>query len=81
MALAGFIFTLIGWVFQFYETVIKKTRNINIFLPLAFLISCVLFAINEFITGDIIYAILDVVCVIVAAIIFTVLVTRKKLLE
>ena len=77
VVLAGFVFTLIGWAFQFYETVNKKTRNINIFLPLSFGISCILFAINEFMVGGILYAVLDVVCIIAAAIIIAVLVAQK----
>jgi len=81
MYLAALIFTIIGWAFQLYETLFKKTRNINIFLPLAYFIACILFGISSLTIGDIFYAIIDAVCAILAVIVFIVLVTRKKALE
>jgi len=78
MYLAGLIFTVVGWVFQLYETLIKKTRNINIFLPLAYLIACILFGINSYTSGDTVYTILDSVCALLALIVFLVLITRGK---
>ncbi|MBN1375070.1 MAG: hypothetical protein JXA01_02820 [Dehalococcoidia bacterium] len=78
MYLAALIITLIGWAFQLYETLIKRTRNINIFLPLTYFVACLLFGINSFITGDMVSGILDAVCTILAAIVFIVLATRKK---
>ena len=77
MYLAALVFTVIGWGFQLYETLIKKTRNINIILPFAYFIACILFAINSFQVGDTFYAIMDVVCVILSAIVFMALVKRK----
>lgn len=77
MYLAALIFTLIGWAFQLYETLIKKTRNINIFLPAAYFIACLLFAISSFMAGDILWGILDIICTIFAVIVFVVLLTRK----
>ncbi len=78
MYLAALIFTIIGWGFQLYETLIKKTRNINIFLPLAYFVACVLFGISSLTAGDILYTIIDAVCAILAAIVFIALATRKK---
>ncbi|MDD5398639.1 MAG: hypothetical protein PHU70_06100 [Dehalococcoidia bacterium] len=78
MYLAGLIFTIIGWLFQLYETLIKKTRNINIFLPLAYFIACILFGISSLTAGDVFYAIIDAVCALLALIAFIVLITRKK---
>ncbi|MDD5311913.1 MAG: hypothetical protein PHO26_02605 [Dehalococcoidia bacterium] len=78
MYLAGLILTVIGWAFQLYETLIKKTRNINIFFPLAYFFACVLFGVNSLTANDMTYAILDFVCAILAAVVFIVLVTRKK---
>ena len=78
MYLAALIFTIIGWVFQTYEILVKKTRNINTFLPLAYFIACVLFGISSLTASEMFYAILDFVTAILAAIIFIVLVTRKK---
>jgi len=78
MYIAALIFTIIGWAFQLYETLVKKTRNINIFLPLAYVIGTVLFGISDLIAGDILSAVLDWVTAILALVIFIVLVTRKK---
>jgi len=77
MYLAALVFTVIGWGFQLYETLIKKTRNINIILPFAFSVASILFGINSFQAGDTFYGIMDVVCVILAAIVFIALLKRK----
>jgi len=78
MYLAGLILTVIGWAFQLYETLIKKTRNINIILPLAYTIACILFGVNSLTANDLTFAILDFVCAILAAVVFIALITRKK---
>lgn len=78
MYLAALIFTIIGWAFQLYETLVKKTRNINIFLPLAYVAGTVLFGISDLVNGDLTGAVLDWVTSILALVIFIVLVTRKK---
>ena len=78
MYLAALIFTVIGWVFQIYETLVKKTRNINIFLPLAYVIGTVLFGISNLSNGDTLGAILDWLTAVLALIVFIVLVTKKK---
>ena len=78
MYLAALIFTVIGWVFQIYETLVKKTRNINIFLPLAYVIATVLFGISNLSNGDTLGAILDWLTAVLALIVFIVLVTKKK---
>lgn len=72
------IITVIGWAFQFYQTVIKKDRSINPVLPSAYTIACILFGINSFIAGDMAHGILDIVCAVLAAVVFIVLLTRKK---
>jgi hypothetical protein len=77
MYLAGLVFTIIGWAFQLYETLIKKTRNINIFLPLAYVIACILFGIYSLTGGDMLSAILDFALAVLVAIVFIVLVRRK----
>jgi len=79
MYLAALVFTILGWAFQSYETIIKKTRNINVILPLSYFIACVLFGISSYTSGDIFYAIIDAVCAILAAIVFIILLTQKKL--
>lgn len=72
------IFTVIGWGFQFYRTVIKKDKSISPVLPIVYTIACIMFAYNSFITGGMTNAILDVVCAIFALAIFVILVKRKK---
>ena len=78
MYLAALIFTIIGWAFQLYETLVKKTRNISIFLPLAYGIGTVLFGINSLVGGDISGAALDWLTTLLALIVFIVLITRKR---
>jgi hypothetical protein len=78
MYIAALIFTIIGWAFQLYETLVKKTRNINIFLPLAYVIGTVLFGISDLLGGEVLSAVLDWVTAILALVIFVVLVNRKK---
>jgi hypothetical protein len=78
MYLIALIFTIAGWLFQFYRTVIRKDRSISTVLPLAYAIACILFGINSFIIGDTLEGILDVICAVLAAVIFIVLLKRKK---
>ncbi len=78
MYLAGLIFTVMGWAFQLYETLIKKTRSINVFLPATYVVACILFGINSFMAGDMFYAVMDAVCALLALIVFIVLVMRKR---
>jgi hypothetical protein len=58
--------------------VIRKDRSISMVLPLAYAIACILFGVNSFIVGDMANAILDVICAVLAAVIFIVLIIRKK---
>lgn len=78
MYLAGLIFACIGWVFQAYETLVKKTRNISIFLPAAYFLSCILFAISSMPSGDMLYVVLDAVLAVITAAVFIKLVAKKK---
>jgi hypothetical protein len=78
MGIAALIITNIGWIFQIYETLVKKTRNISIFLPLVYIIAPALFGIDSLWSGDILWACLDWVTSILALVVFIVLVTRKK---
>lgn len=78
MYLAGLVLTLIGWAFQAYETVAKKTRNISVILPAAYCAACILFGISSYMGGEMLYAGIDAVCAILAAIVFFILVTHKK---
>jgi Ca2+/Na+ antiporter len=72
------IITVIGWAFQFYQTVVKKDRSINPVLPIAYAIACILFGYNSFIAGGMTNAILDAVCALFALVVFGILITRKK---
>ncbi len=69
MYIAGLILSLAGWLFQGYETFIRKTHRINIFLPVTYCIACALFGINSFQVDDILFGVLDIlIAVIVGAI-------------
>ena len=77
MYLAALVITLIGWAFQAYETLVKKTRNINIILPITYVAACLLFGINSFMQGDVLSFVLDLVIALIALIIFIVLLKKK----
>lgn len=72
------IITVIGWAFQFYQTVVKKDKSISPVLPIVYAIACILFGYNSFIAGDMTNALLDAVCAVLAAVVFIILLTRKK---
>lgn len=65
MYLAALVLTLIGWGFQLYETLVKKTRHINAVLPITYLAACLLFGINSFMGGDIASFVLDLVIAVI----------------
>jgi hypothetical protein len=77
MYLAALILTVAGWAFQAYETLIKKTRSISVILPFTYCVACILFGITSLAAGDILYAVLDLIVAILAALVFVVLVIRK----
>jgi hypothetical protein len=78
MYLSALVFTILGWALQLYETLIKKTRNISIFLPMAYVIATALFGASSLLSGDVLAASLDWLTSILALVVFIVLVTRKK---
>lgn len=78
MGIAALIITILGWGCQLYETLIKKTRNISIFLPLAYIVAPAVFGADSMLKGDILWATLDWVTAVLALIAFIVLVNRKK---
>jgi len=61
MYIAALILTLVGWLFQGYETVIRKTHRINIFLPVTYFAACILFGINSIQTDEILLGVIDIV--------------------
>jgi hypothetical protein len=77
MYLAGLVMTLVGWLFQGYETFIRKTHRINIFLPVSYCIACVLFGINSFRIDEILFGVLDIIIAIITAVISYYIIARK----
>jgi uncharacterized protein with PQ loop repeat len=78
MYLTALIITIIGWLFQLYKTVVNKEKAISPVLPLAYAVACLLFGINSFIDAEMLYGILDIICAVVAVVIFIVLLTKKN---
>ena len=72
------IITVIGWAFQFYQTVVKKDKSISPVLLIVYAIACMLFAYSSFIAGGMTDAILDAVLALLALGVFVILITRKK---
>jgi hypothetical protein len=77
MYLAGLLVTLVGWLFQGYETVIRKTHRINIFLPVAYCIACVLFGINSIQIDEILFGVIDICIAAIIAVIVFILVSKR----
>jgi hypothetical protein len=77
MYLAGLILTVIGWLFQGYETVIRKTHRINIFLPITYFIACILFGVNSIQIDEILFGVIDIVIAAIIAVIVFILITKK----
>ena len=77
MYIAGLILTLAGWLLQGYETLIRKTHRINIFLPVTYCVACVLFGINSFQMDDILFGVLDLLIAVIVAAIAVFLLLKK----
>ena len=77
MYLAGLILTVIGWLFQGYETVIRKTHRINIFLPITYCVACVLFGINSLQIDEVLFGVIDLVLAAIIAVVVFILVSKK----
>lgn len=58
-----------GWIAQFYKTVIQKDKNINLYFPLLYLIGVLFLVIGNFLAKDIISGVLNLICAILALII------------
>ena len=78
MYIVALILTIIGWAFQAYETLVRKTRNINIFLPLLYVAGCILFGINSLLARDIVSSVLELITIVLVAIVFIVLLKKGK---
>jgi hypothetical protein len=77
MYIAALILTIIGWLFQGYETIIKKSRNISIVLPATYCVACVLYGINSFGADEVLYGVIDIVLAVFTALILFYLVNKK----
>jgi len=78
MYLIALVVTIIGWLFQFYQTVIKKEKNLNPVLPAAYAVACVLFGINSFTGGETAFGTMDIVCAAITAVVFIVFIVMNK---
>ena len=77
MYLAGLILSLAGWLFQGYETLIRKTHRINIFLPVTYCIACVLFGINSFQVDEVLFGVIDIVLAAIIALVVFILISKR----
>ena len=75
---AAIVLTVVAWAVQLHKTAIKKERNISPVLPLLYAIACVLFVISNLMANKAIDGILDIVCVVLAATVFVLLLTKRK---
>ena len=77
MYIAGLILTLVGWLFQGYETVIRKTHRINIVLPVTYFAACILFGINSFQADEILFGVIDIVIAAIIALVIFIYISKR----
>ncbi|GAB4311492.1 MAG: hypothetical protein Kow0019_09930 [Methanobacteriaceae archaeon] len=62
--LAGLIIIIIGWIIQFYKTVIVKDKNINSSFLLFYLIGVSLLTIGNYLINDLTSCLLNLISAI-----------------
>ena len=78
MYTAAIVLTVAAWAVQLHKTAIKKERTISPVLPLLYAIACVLFLTNSFMAKQVIDDTLDIICAVLAATVFVLLLTKRK---
>jgi hypothetical protein len=76
--IAGLVLIIAGWAVQVHRTLGRKKRDFSLLFPALYGVGCVLLLAGNFLAKDITTGILNTVCAILAATIFSVLVTGKK---
>jgi len=72
------VFTLGAWGVQAYVTAIGKSSRLSVFLPLLYLVTCVLFLVGALTTGDTLYIVLNAVLLVLVAVVAISLFVQKK---
>ncbi|AXV38436.1 MAG: hypothetical protein CIT01_09585 [Methanobacterium sp. BRmetb2] len=62
--IAGLLIIIIGWLIQFYKTVIKKDKNINSLFLFLYLIGVILLIIGNYLIKDVINCFLNLISAI-----------------
>jgi len=68
--LAGLIIIIIGWIIQFYKTVVVKDKNINSSFLLFYLIGVSLLIIGNYLINDLTSCLLNLISAILPLLIF-----------
>ncbi|MGI6481906.1 MAG: hypothetical protein ACOX08_01345 [Methanobacterium sp.] len=58
---AGMILIVIGWVIQFYKTVIQKDSNINLYFLVLYIIGVISLVIGNILNNDLPIALLNLI--------------------
>jgi len=75
---AALVCTLIAWCAQAYTTVIKKEIKLNLLMPLFYCIACIGFAIDSFMSGAVIYGMMDAIIAVLALLILVIMISQRK---
>jgi glycopeptide antibiotics resistance protein len=78
ISIAGLALIIAGWAVQVYKTLGRKERNLSLVFLALYGIGCVLLLAGNFLAKDITTGILNTISAILAAILFTTLLTGKK---
>jgi hypothetical protein len=74
----GFALIFAGWGAQIYQVLLKKDRTINILLPVFYGTGCLILLIGNFIDGETINGVLNILCVLLAMALIAVLFTARN---
>jgi hypothetical protein len=67
--LAGLILVTIGWIIQFYKTVVQKDKNINPYFLILYFIGVLFLVIGNLMVNDIISGVLNLISALLPLII------------
>lgn len=70
----GLLLITIGWIIQFYETVIRKDKNINPYFLLLYLLGVIFLVIGDLFINDLVSGFLNLITVILPLLIIIALI-------
>jgi hypothetical protein len=74
--IAGLIFITLGWIIQFYKSVIQKDKNINPYFLILYFIGVLFLVIGNFLANDILSGILNLISAILPLLILMTIIKK-----